>query len=416
MPAFVPSPAQRAAFAKQKQTEVSAQQQVLSALRGGRGVQLQPANPIEAFFRPGVTPPRAYAAELNGEEVLKVPGGYGLAPGTVNVGGRTWSLVGGPRGHDPIYRPETAAGPFGSVFKTPPSPPPSTTPPGGPPPGPAPATSPNTITQRSDDLYNQLRAQHALTEQGQFQRYFQTGEMNPYFGAVAPGGPANAAAMAELARQKVAPGTTPGALSNYYRAESAMGRANMSDVVAGLTQGKSAQEAQNLTTWAKANPMLAFREYNKTRGQMPQLSNENALLAQTTGYAQPNQLQSTPSLAGIQFPSQSTESLMNTAAAYGGKQVPFVEGTAGMFHGFGGVTPSSSPQGQTFDASKAFSPEFSVGQSFAPGALVQNPQISSEAVDAQRAFTTGSGAPDFGARDRALDFVANMKRPSFVQR
>ena len=123
---------------------------------------------------------------------------------------------------------------------------------------------PGTITpdRTQSDQYRAAMGQQQpsfpATEQGQFQRYFQTGEMNPYFGTIAPGGPANAAAMAELARQKVAPGTTPGALSNYYRAESAMGRADMGDIISSMGYKGTPMEE-----WAKANPMLAFREYNK---------------------------------------------------------------------------------------------------------------------------------------------------------
>ena len=37
----------------------------------------------------------------------------------------------------------------------------------------------------------------------------------------------------------------------------------MDEVVSALTYGKSGKEAENLTAWAKANPMLAYREYNK---------------------------------------------------------------------------------------------------------------------------------------------------------
>ncbi len=52
-------------------------------------------------------------------------------------------------------------------------------------------------------------------------------------------------------------------LSQQYRAESEAGRKNMPEVVAGLTQGLEGEKAKAMQTWAQANPMLAYREYNK---------------------------------------------------------------------------------------------------------------------------------------------------------
>lgn len=52
-------------------------------------------------------------------------------------------------------------------------------------------------------------------------------------------------------------------LSQQYRAESEAGRKNMPEVVAGLTQGLEGEKAKAMETWAKTNPMLAYREYNK---------------------------------------------------------------------------------------------------------------------------------------------------------
>ena len=52
-------------------------------------------------------------------------------------------------------------------------------------------------------------------------------------------------------------------LASAYQAESAAGRANMPEVVSGLTFGMEGEKAKAMEAWAKANPMLAYREYNK---------------------------------------------------------------------------------------------------------------------------------------------------------
>lgn len=52
-------------------------------------------------------------------------------------------------------------------------------------------------------------------------------------------------------------------LASAYRAESEAGRANMPEVVSGLTFGMEGEKAKAMESWAKANPMLAYREYNK---------------------------------------------------------------------------------------------------------------------------------------------------------
>jgi hypothetical protein len=97
-----------------------------------------------------------------------------------------------------------------------------------------------------------------LTPQGQFDRYFGgSTEMDPYFGAASrgAGAPKNLAAMEALAGQEKAPVGTP--LATYYRAQSAAGRGNMDELVEAMGYKGS------LAEWAKANPMLAQREFNK---------------------------------------------------------------------------------------------------------------------------------------------------------
>jgi len=97
-----------------------------------------------------------------------------------------------------------------------------------------------------------------LTPQGQFQRYFQSPEMDQYFGAASrgQGAPANLQAMQQLAAQPQAPTTSP--LATYYRSQSAAGRGDMESIIS--TMG---YKGTPMEQWAKANPMLAFREYNK---------------------------------------------------------------------------------------------------------------------------------------------------------
>jgi len=110
------------------------------------------------------------------------------------------------------------------------------------------------VDRRKSDTYRQ----YAQTPEGQFQRYFQTPEMDQYFGAASrgKGAPSDLASMEALAGQKSAPTSAP--LSSYYRAQSAAGRGNMDEIVSALGYKGTPMEQ-----WAKANPMLAFRQFNK---------------------------------------------------------------------------------------------------------------------------------------------------------
>jgi len=125
----------------------------------------------------------------------------------------------------------------------------------------------------------------AMTPEGQFERYFQTPEMDQYFGAESrgKGAPADAAAMEKLAFEQKAPMDAP--LATYYRAQSAAGRGNMPDIVAGITAGKGEKEAAALTKWAEANPMLAQRLYAKTNVgyDTPRMSPESEAMLKAVG-------------------------------------------------------------------------------------------------------------------------------------
>jgi hypothetical protein len=105
----------------------------------------------------------------------------------------------------------------------------------------------------------------AFTPEGQFDRYFKTPEMDQYFGTVSRGAaaPKDVEAMKALAGKTVAPGKTPEELSAFYRAESAMGRAQMPQI----QQALGYEKGSDLAKWAEANPMLAQRLYAKEMGK-----------------------------------------------------------------------------------------------------------------------------------------------------
>jgi len=95
------------------------------------------------------------------------------------------------------------------------------------------------------------------TPAGQFNRYFQTPELDYVFGSQPQEGivPKTVEEMLTLAKQLKAPTDT--GLSTYYRAQSAAGRGQMEDIKKELGYA----EGSDLATWAEANPMLAQRLY-----------------------------------------------------------------------------------------------------------------------------------------------------------
>ena len=105
----------------------------------------------------------------------------------------------------------------------------------------APITSPNTRFEAADEEYNRLKSQY--------------------------GGPAG---VEQLAMQTSLPtGFTPtgakgpASLKDFYSAEAQVGGRNIESIIPSLTRGLQGKEAENIATWAKANPMLAQREYAK---------------------------------------------------------------------------------------------------------------------------------------------------------
>ena len=96
------------------------------------------------------------------------------------------------------------------------------------------------------------------TLEGQYQRYFQTPEMDYVFGAGARGkdAPKDASAMEVLGNQLRAPAKDTN-IASMYAAQSGMGRIN-EDAIQAMYSDRPDMQA-----WAKANPMLAQREYLK---------------------------------------------------------------------------------------------------------------------------------------------------------
>jgi hypothetical protein len=135
------------------------------------------------------------------------------------------------------------------------------------------------------EQYRQQLSQYApkafpMTAEGQQERYFNTPEMNYVFGAQTGKGPKTAEEMSALASQAKAPTTSP--LSDYYRAQSAMGRVNQADIQ------KMYADRPDLQKWAAANPMLAQREFIKQQGgpSMPMAPDQQTVMGDLGSRAQ----------------------------------------------------------------------------------------------------------------------------------
>lgn len=222
-----------------------------------------------------------------------------------------------------------------------------------------------------DRTQSDLYKQYAQTPEGQFQRYFQSPEMNQYFGALSTtGAPKDVQEMTRFASSEAAPTSMP--LATYYRAQSAAGRGNMPEIVGGLTFGMEGEKAKAMEAWAKANPMLAYREYNKRypAGQ------------QTTGslFAQP----------------QADESLKGVTSFFPGAE------PSGFQPGVG--NPVVPTENRSFSG-------FTQGERMDLGRGVQNLQPF------QMAKTTGEGMPPFETTsapvsERVRQFLGGAQIPT----
>jgi len=124
---------------------------------------------------------------------------------------------------------------------------------------PAPITSPNTTFQNADDEYNRLKSQ---------------------FGGAT--GVSQLAGMSSLPTGFTPTGGKQAAgLKDYYAAQQEVGERNIGEIIGGLEYQKGSPMEQ----WAKANPMLAMREYNKKfpAGEATQGPSDDAIRAAISG-------------------------------------------------------------------------------------------------------------------------------------
>jgi hypothetical protein len=199
-----------------------------------------------------------------------------------------------------------------------------------------------------DRTQSDLYRQYAMNPEGQFQRYFQSPEMDQYFGTASrgKGAPENLSAMQALAAQTKAPTDT--SLSTYYRAQSAAGRGNMPEIQKSLGYEKGS----DLAKWAAANPMLAQRLYAQQQAKM----------------------ESAPSAAP-------------EGAAEFGARAQSEEGYAGTFREQPGLFQGvGNPVVPTEDRS---------GSGLTQGERVDESRGAAFLRARQAAFTTGSGMPGF---------------------
>jgi len=144
-------------------------------------------------------------------------------------------------------------------------------------PAPAPAPAPGLDLARPKPF--------AMTPEGQFERYFQTPEMDQYFGAESrgKGAPADAAAMEVVGNQLMAPEKDTN-IASMYAAQSAMGRVNQAAIQ------EMYKDRPDLQKWAAANPMLAQREYLKSEqrraSEMPTAPDQETVMGDLGSRAQ----------------------------------------------------------------------------------------------------------------------------------
>jgi hypothetical protein len=124
---------------------------------------------------------------------------------------------------------------------------------------PAPITSPNTTFQNADDEYNRLKSQFGGTT-----------------------GVSQLAGMASLPTGFTPTGGKQAAgLKDYYAAQQETGERNIGEITGALGYQKGSAMEQ----WAKANPMLAMREFNKKfpAGTPTQGPSDDAIRAAISG-------------------------------------------------------------------------------------------------------------------------------------
>ena len=156
--------------------------------------------------------------------------------------------------------------------------------------------------ERIDDRLEQIQQRNVSptapqrfdnTLEGQYQRYFKTPEFDNVFGAGArgEGAPKDAAAMQALGSQLQAPSENTN-IASMYAAQSAMGRVNQDAIQdyfadADLPGNVKLKEGGTaLQAWARENPMLAQRLYEKNRPRIednPATDTGTAVRGETPG-------------------------------------------------------------------------------------------------------------------------------------
>ena len=205
---------------------------------------------------------------------------------------------------------------------------------------PAPITSPNTTFQHADDEYNRLKSQFGGTT-----------------------GVSQLAGMASLPTGFTPTGGKQAAgLKDYYAAQQEVGERNIGNITESLAYKDSRyQKGGKLEQWAKANPMLAMREFNKlgypTSAEMQGPSDQQKMRAAISGgtyypsEGSPSPVTNPPDFGtpANAVPAPPTQQGMAVSAPYAKAQAMAAQKTAGAtgMPNFE-TTPESQDPGKTF--------------------------------------------------------------------
>ena len=205
---------------------------------------------------------------------------------------------------------------------------------------PAPITSPNTTFQNADDEYNRLKSQFGGTT-----------------------GVSQLAGMTSLPTGFTPTGGKQAAgLKDYYAAQQEVGERNIGAITESLAyKDPRYQKGGKLEQWAKANPMLAIREFNKlgyqTSAEMQGPSDQQKIRAAMSGgtyypsEGSPSPVTNPPDFGtpANAVPAPPTKQGMAVSAPYAKAQAMAAEKTAGAtgMPNFE-TTPEAQDPGKTF--------------------------------------------------------------------
>jgi hypothetical protein len=213
---------------------------------------------------------------------------------------------------------------------------------------PAPITSPNTTFQNADDEYNRLKSQFGGTT-----------------------GVSQLAGMTSLPTGFTPTGGKQAAgLKDYYAAQQEVGERNIGAITESLAyKDPRYQKGGKLEQWAKANPMLAMREFNKlgyqTSAEMQGPSDQQKIRAAMSGgtyypsEGSPSPVTNPPDFGtpANAVPAPPTKQGMAVSAPYAKAQAMAAEKTAGAtgMPNFE-TTPEAQDPGKNFLSNKLSSP------------------------------------------------------------